>query len=167
MNTSSRHWYQEPMVWMLLAIPLSSVCVGGVMLWLAVHNEDGLVVDDYYKRGLQINRTLERDALAARYALSSDLRFVGATGQIVATVESDQGFTYPENVTFGIYHAVKPGIDKEIVLSRISDKAYAGPAPQLIPGKWYASLHSDEWRLTGRIDWPADSISFDSSPQLR
>ncbi len=77
------------MVWMLLAIPLSSVCVGGVMLWLAIHNEDGLVVDDYYKRGLQINRTLERDAVAARYALSSDLRFVGATGQIVATVESD------------------------------------------------------------------------------
>ncbi len=155
------------MVWMLLAIPLSSVCVGAVMLWLAIHNEDGLVVDDYYKRGLQINRTLERDAVAARYALSSDVRFVGATGQIVATVESDRGFMYPEKVTLGIYHVVRPGIDKEIVLSRISDKAYAGPAPELIQGKWYASLYSDEWRLTGRVDWPVDSISFSSSRQVQ
>ena len=151
------------MVWMLLAIPLSSVFVGAAMLWLAIHNEDGLVVDDYYKQGMEINRTLERDATAARLRLASDLRFIDATGQVVATVEGDEDFRYPDDITFGIYHVVKPGLDKEITLSRISDKVYAGPAPDLIPGKWNASLYSVDWRLTGRIDWPSDSVSFTST----
>ena len=150
---------------MLLAIPLSSVCVGAVMLWLAIHNEDGLVVDDYYKHGMEINRTLERDATAARHALASDVRFIEATGQVVATIEGDQDFSYPDDITFGIYHTVKPGLDREILLSRVSDKVYAGPAPDLIPGKWNAILYSDRWRLTGRIDWPSDAVSFTSASQ--
>lgn len=145
---------------MLLAIPLSSVCVGAVMLWLAVTNQDGLVVDDYYKRGMQINRTLERDATAARLKLGSDLRFIGATGQVVATLEAGEGFIYPANISFGVYHTVKPEFDREIHLSRVSDKVYAGPLPELVHGKWNASLFSDEWRLSGRIDWPAESASL-------
>jgi hypothetical protein len=152
------------MVWMLLAIPLSSVCVGAVMLWLAVSREDGLVVDDYYKRGMQINRTLKRDAEAVRHALGSDLRWIGATGKIVATVEAGQDFIYPDRIKLGIYHAVTPALDREIVLARISDRSYAGPAPELVPGKWYASLSGDEWRLTGRIDWPAEAISLRHDP---
>lgn len=148
------------MVWMLIAIPLSSVLVGMVMIWLAVHNEDGLVVDDYYKRGMEINRTLERDAAAAAYGLVSDLRFIEANGQVVASLEGNGDFVYPNSITLGIYHAVRPGHDSEIELARISDKFYAGPAPELVPGKWYASLFHDGWRLTGRIQWPTESASF-------
>jgi hypothetical protein len=148
------------MVWMLMAIPFSSVCVGGAMLWLAIENEDGLVVDDYYKQGMEINRTLKRDAAAVRYALESDLQFIGETGQVVATIQGGEDFNYPGNITLGIYHVVKPGFDSVIELSRISDKAYAGPVPDLVAGKWNASLYSDDWRLTGRIDWPTDRASL-------
>ena len=55
------------MVWMIIMIPFSAVVMGGVMLTLAVSSDDGLVTDDYYRKGLQINRTLERDALAASH----------------------------------------------------------------------------------------------------
>ena len=46
-----RPWQREPMVWMLIAIPASSVLVGMVMLWLAIASYDGLVVDDYHQQG--------------------------------------------------------------------------------------------------------------------
>jgi hypothetical protein len=158
MSTTSRNWYQEPLVWMLVAIPLSSVLVGIVMLWLAITNEDGLVVDDYYKRGLEINRTLERDAAATEHALTSELRFATATDQILVTIEAADGFEYPETITLGIYHSVKTGFDKEVVLARISDKAYSGPSPELIPGRWYLDLHTDRWRITGQMTWPVESV---------
>lgn len=150
---------------MLVAIPLSSVIVGMVMLWLAVHNEDGLVVDDYYKRGMEINRTLERDAAAAEFGLSSNVRFIEENAQVVASLEGNRGFVYPDRVTLGIYHSVRPGHDSEIELARISDKFYAGPVPDLVPGKWYASLYDEGWRLTGRIDWPTESASLQPSKE--
>ncbi len=148
------------MVWMLVAIPLSSVLAGIVMLWLAITNEDSLVVDDYYKRGLEINLTLERDAAAAEHALMSELRFVTATDQILATVEASDGFEYPESIMLGVYHSVKGGFDKEVVLARISDKGYSGPSPELIPGRWYLSLYTERWRITGQLTWPAESASL-------
>jgi hypothetical protein len=145
---------------MLIAIPLSSVLAGIVMLWLAITNEDGLVVDDYYKRGLEINRTLERDAAAAGHALTSELRFVTATDQILATIEAADGFEYPEDIMLGVYHSVKTGFDKEVALARISDKVYAGPAPELIPGRWYLGLYTERWRITGQLTWPAETASL-------
>ena len=164
MNATSRNWYQEPLVWMLVAIPLSSVLVGFVMLWLAIVNEDGLVVDDYYKRGLEINRTLERDAAATKHALTSELRFVTATDQILVTIEAAVGFEYPATIMLGVYHSVKTGFDIEVVLARISDKAYSGPSPELIPGRWYLDLHADQWRITGHMTWPVESASLRFHP---
>ena len=37
---------------------------GAVTIWLAVSSSDGLVADDYYKRGLAINQELRRDQAA-------------------------------------------------------------------------------------------------------
>ena len=61
---TQRNWKREPMVWMLIAIPLAAVIMGVVMITLASQTFSGLVVDDYYKKGKQINRVLARDRLA-------------------------------------------------------------------------------------------------------
>ncbi len=51
-------WYREPYVWLLIAIPACAVVAGFVTLALAIATDDGLVVDDYYWQGKQINRVL-------------------------------------------------------------------------------------------------------------
>ena len=66
-----RRWYQEPLVWMLIAIPGSAVVMGAVMLTLATSTYDGLVADDYYKRGLQINRSIAREKHAASHGIAA------------------------------------------------------------------------------------------------
>ena len=56
---STRPWFREPWVWLLIALPASAVLGGMVTIWIAVDSDDGLVVDDYYKRGLEINKKLD------------------------------------------------------------------------------------------------------------
>jgi hypothetical protein len=75
MNTSQlkRPWYREPWVWLMIALPASAVVAGMITIYLAVVTSDGLVVDDYYKRGKAINRVLARDMAAARYQLKATI----------------------------------------------------------------------------------------------
>jgi hypothetical protein len=51
-------WYRHAWVWLLIAIPASSVLVGITMVILAVNGPTDLVRDDYYKAGLAINQDL-------------------------------------------------------------------------------------------------------------
>ena len=60
LTESSRPWYREPWPWILMAGPAIVVVAGAVTLWLALASDDGLVAQDYYKRGLAINRVLDK-----------------------------------------------------------------------------------------------------------
>ena len=44
-------WHRQPWVWLLIALPMTAVIGGMVTIYIAVTTSDGLVVDDYYKRG--------------------------------------------------------------------------------------------------------------------
>jgi hypothetical protein len=58
-------WYKQFWPWFLMALPASAVVAGIATVVIAMTNPDGLVKDDYYKAGLGINRTLEREQQAA------------------------------------------------------------------------------------------------------
>ncbi len=68
------NWKREPLVWMLIAIPFSAVIMGVVMITLAIQSWSGLVVDDYYKKGKQINRVLARDKFAYELGLAAGFK---------------------------------------------------------------------------------------------
>ncbi|WP_372828450.1 FixH family protein [Polaromonas sp.] len=51
-------WWTFPLVWMVIAGPAIVVVAGFVTLWLAMRAPDPLVAEDYYRRGLEINKTL-------------------------------------------------------------------------------------------------------------
>lgn len=159
-NSLPRRWFQEPYVWLLIAIPFSAVVVGGVMLYFAIGTEDGLVVDDYYKRGLEINRVLARDAVARQYEMGAAIAFDSVSEDLHVMLEALPGFEYPASLRLGSYHATHSGRDQEVILRRISDRGYAGALPELVAGRWYLTLWEGEWRLTGSIVWPAESASL-------
>jgi hypothetical protein len=75
-------WYRQPLVWLLVLIPSSAVVMGVFLISLAVLSNDGLVVDDYYRHGLEINRQLARDEAAAAYALAATLQLDHYTGKL-------------------------------------------------------------------------------------
>lgn len=150
-SPKSRKWYREPMVWLVLMIPAAAVVMGAVMLTLAISTYDGLVVDDYYKRGLQINRSIERDASAQAYGLASIVRLGESGGVIEASLDGDASFEAPEMVNLRLYHATRPGLDLHLMLRRIAPGRYLASRPELAPGRWYAQLDAEGWRLKGEL----------------
>lgn len=61
-----RPWWREPMMWLVLGGPLVVIVAGVVTLVLAIRMPDPVVSADYYREGLEINKTLaERKAAAA------------------------------------------------------------------------------------------------------
>ncbi|MCE1249878.1 MAG: FixH family protein [Comamonadaceae bacterium] len=51
-------WWKYGHVWMLIAGPAIVVVAGFVTLWLAVRQPDPVIAEDYYRQGLEINKTL-------------------------------------------------------------------------------------------------------------
>ncbi len=150
-QSKSSVWYREPMVWMIIMIPFSAVIMGGVMLTLAVLSDDGLVTDDYYRKGLQINRTLERDALAASYELAGEI-VLGAPGAAVeVSLAGNARFQAPEIVHLRLFHATRSGLDRDLQLRRVATGRYVASGPRLEPGAWQVQLDADGWRLNARL----------------
>ena len=151
-------WYREPLVWMVLAIPATAVLGGVVMLVLAHLTWDGLVADDYYRQGMQINRSLARDAEAARLGLAATLTFP-APGVVEARLADAHGTAAAggERLTLRFAHATRSGADVRVRLIRSADGGWRGALPPLPPGKWYAELGNERWRLAAPVRIPASA----------
>lgn len=56
---ASEPWWRFPLVWMVIAGPALVVVAAFVTLWLALRSPDPVLDEDYYRKGLEINRTLQ------------------------------------------------------------------------------------------------------------
>lgn len=161
-SPSSARWYREPLVWLVLAIPAAAVIAGAAMLVLANATWDGLVADDYYQRGLQINRALARDAEAARLGLEAAVEFpapgdvvvrISAAGDAPAALSDDR-------LGLRFARAARAGKDVRTILTLDAGGIWRGALPELAPGKWYVELGNDTWRLAAPARMPASSAGF-------
>ena len=56
-------WWKYGHVWLVISGPAVVVVAALATAWIAVHGADPLVDADYYRRGLEINRTLQHKEL--------------------------------------------------------------------------------------------------------
>jgi hypothetical protein len=167
---AERPWFKQPFVWMVIGIPLSSVIVGMIMLWLSIVSFDGMVADDYYKRGLQINRVLDREraALHAELAGRLDLR---ATTSVLSLESGKADFQLPDKVQVQMSFATSAGQDEVFTMTRTPGAdVYSGPALNLPQGRWYVYITSKAvagdavedgaggWRLSGTLITPGAGV---------
>ncbi len=141
-----RHWYQEPYVWLVILFPATAVIAGMFTIYLAVSSNDGLVVDDYYKQGLEINRVLERDKAAELHGLKANLSFIGKEF-INLQLDANPNYQLPAEISLNFSHHTRSGFDKTITLKRMSNNNYQGKMPKLILGEWTITIQADDWRL--------------------
>lgn len=61
----SRKWYRNPYVWLIIGGPSLVIVASFITLYLAITNPDP-AIDDYYRKGIEINKTLDAqgDAMA-------------------------------------------------------------------------------------------------------
>jgi hypothetical protein len=129
-----------------MAGPFSVVIAGSVTAWLAFHNADGLVVDDYYKQGLAINQTLGRSETAARLDAKAELRFGDSRVSVKLGNAAVRG-----KIMLRLVHPTRAGRDQSLELIAVGAGAYEGPLQTVPPGRWHIVLEDSDWRLAG--DW--------------
>jgi len=71
-------WWTFGHVWLVLAGPIIVVIAGFITLYLAVSRPDPVVRSDYYRKGIEINKTMEADPASLAPAVQA--RNHAATG---------------------------------------------------------------------------------------
>jgi hypothetical protein len=131
-----------------MALPLTAVIGGLITAWLAVESNDGMVEDDYYKQGLAINQTLNRDAVAQSLALKGSLVQASANVDLQLTGNIQH---YPEQLKLLVLHPTRAGHDQTVMLHAVGAGHYI--AREVLParGRWHLILEDagETWRLLG------------------
>jgi len=157
MNPSlARPWYREPWPWILAAGPFIVIIAGIYTAWLAVKSNDGLVTDDYYRKGLAVNQTIARSEQAARIGLVAGVRITGDTVS-VRLQASDKNFTIPPTLALTITHPTRAGLDQFRMLVR-NGEVFSSEVRLPAAGHWLVLLEDERrtWRLLGNIVLPAN-----------
>ena len=159
-----RPWYREPWPWILAAGPFIVVVAACYTAWLAVKSNDGLVTEDYYRKGLSANQTIARSEQAARMGLVAGVRIAG-DNLAVRLEAGDKGFVMPPTLALTVSHPTRAGLDQTRVLVRNGD-LYSGEVRLPAAGHWLVLLEDERktWRLMGNVILPANGETLIGRP---
>jgi len=155
LRNDNRPWYKERWPWFLMAGPAIVIVAGMTTLWLAISSNDGLVTDDYYKQGLAVNQSMQRDHQAASLGLTADV--MRADSNMRLLLASGGETVLPEVVTLKLAHPTRAGHDQLLEMKADGAGMYVGKLTEDIGGRWLVSIEdpAGKWRLQG--EWKADS----------
>lgn len=148
-------WYREPWPWLLMLGPAIVVVAGIITIVIAVRTQDGLVVDDYYKQGLAVNRDLSRDLAAKTAGLVAQTSLDTTNRRVTLTLVNSRAAL--NELTLTLSRAAATGFDQRITLQRThqrnDESTFIGALKPLESGKWYVTLEdpSRAWRLMTAI----------------
>jgi hypothetical protein len=157
-------WYRDRWPWLLILGPAIVVVAGIATLVIAVRTDDGLVADDYYKRGLAINQLLERGARAAEIGVAATVD-VGGDGRVVVTLDGggSAADARPATLKLRLAHPTRAGEDRAASLARADASRYEGQVPPVAAGRWLVIVESDTWRLPGvEVTAPIDRVKLEA-----
>jgi len=143
MSTQGNPWYREPWPWILMAGPAAVLVAGAATAWIAFASSDGLVADDYYKRGLAINQDLKREHLAVERGIEARVSVHAGRLRV------DLSGASPEALFAQLAHATRAGYDQRLRLAQAAPGRYETELPALPPGRWQLVLQDPrgEWRI--------------------
>ena len=143
----NKPWYREPYVWLLIALPMTTVIASIITARLAIESNDGLVVDDYYKKGMEINLVLERDRNAENLGIKADIQLAPENNTFRILLTGQEAFEPPEDISVSFLHSTRSGFDRQMVIKKTGVSLYQAPLPELVKGRWHIQIETNEWRI--------------------
>ncbi len=140
-------WYVQFWPWFIVALLGSVVIASFMMLYIANRHSDDLVVDDYYKIGLTINRELEKKdratalGIRASFLVFPERLTVNLTGPVTDS-----------ELTLQLSHPLEADQDFDVLLRRQDDGTYSALLKRRVAQRWHWKLQSQndaDWRLDG------------------
>jgi len=156
-DANSLPWYREPWPWIVMSGPAIVVVAGIATAIIAVRTNDGLVADDYYRQGLDINRVLEREERARALDVSAAVQFREDREHVRVILRSRAD--PPRALRLTLVHPTRAGDDQVIVLTQSSPGVYDGAMGVPRAARHGLRLEDDAgaWRIVG--DWPRGESS--------
>lgn len=139
-------WYRERWPWLLIAGPAIVVIASFTTLWLAVATDDGVIADDYYKRGLLINQDLDRTLRAEALHVAARLR-VSPEGTATLALTGLAESAAPAAIRVHLAHPTRAGQDRVVTLTRGRDGDYVGTFAPRPEGRWLVTIETEGWKL--------------------
>ncbi len=143
-------WYRQFWPWFLILLPASVVVAGLTTVVIANRGADDLVVDEYYKDGLAINRKLEKIQLADELGITADLTISGSNVAVAVSRPIQDA-----RLLLLLSHPLESDRDFGVELTRVAPQHYQGKLPRAVSARWHWTLESpqaDGWRLDGSIE---------------
>lgn len=132
-----------------MAGPAAAVVAGFYTLALAIKSDDGLVADDYYRRGLAINKTLGRSEHARQLALEATVSISGNRVRVVLRGHAAP----PRTLRLAFIHPTRAGRDQTLELPAAGPGIYEGEFVPFGAEPRRVRLEDDRasWRLSGTL----------------
>jgi uncharacterized protein len=148
--------WQNPYVWLIILILLWTVISGLSMIVVAYRTHDGVVVDDYYREGRLINRRSDLDRIAADLGLQAQLEW--QDNQLTLELKNVSNLNFPAELELTWWHSTRSGFDLvQTLLHQQAGRYTAAFTSPARAGRWNLQLKSEQWRLVGQLDYPAQT----------
>ena len=151
-------WYRQFWPWFLIALPGAAVLGGLATVDIAIHHRVNMVVDDYYKEGLAINRVLDRDRKAKQLGVYAIGRFDPHTREVELRIKARDPLP-PEGIQLRLMHPTLARLDVKVPMHYdATTHRYVARVNALSNADWYVQLEPPKgnWRLLGRMRLPGN-----------
>lgn len=145
----SEPWFRQFWPWFLILLPASVVVAGISTVIIAHYGADDLVVDEYYKDGLAINRKLEKKERATTLGIGAAISITGTT-----IVVNTSGNIEATQLLLQLSHPLESDQDFRVLLVQSTPGEYRGRLANEIAPRWHWSLIFEgdpPWRLDGSV----------------
>lgn len=150
-------WYRHRWPWILLALPLAAVVASTVTAVLAIRGADSLVSEDYYRRGLAVNRDLARAAHARTAGLAGSVRLDRQRDTLIVELHGGVASDLPAVLQVSLIDPVQAGLDRHIEARALAPGLYEARVQGLPKRRWHVVVESAAWRMIGR--WRDNDIA--------
>jgi hypothetical protein len=152
---STKPWYRQLWPWLIMSGPFIVVIAASYTGWIAFTRQDAMVVDDYYKQGMAINKDLRRDSAATNLGLTLDASYDAAQGKLTGRLLSF-GHPVAGKINILLSHATLPDKDRKLDVQVNQQGDFDTALPMLDLGRWEVTVENAprDWRLTGTWMWP-------------
>ncbi len=155
-----RPWYREPWPWILMSGPAIVVCASIATAVIAVETNDALVAEDYYQRGLAINKVIAREERAEAMGLAATMQLNETRDRVRVLITSGAAPAEPPRLR--LVHATRAGLDQSVALHAAGPGVYEGAVRIPAEGTWRVLLEDarGSWRLSARWRGTGEAVAL-------